>query len=124
MPVAIKDLRPGDMVLHKARPMYVTNVEDGKVSVIDILASEEKTVLPVSNMFGFDFVSKITTPLNINPATPDKDNPFGNLMPFMMMQSLFGENKEEDNGDFGKWMMLSAMTGQENPFSKMFNFGN
>lgn len=57
MPVAIKDLRAGDMVLHRGKPMYVQSVEEDGIHCIDILNSEAKVVVPVTNMFGFDFVA-------------------------------------------------------------------
>lgn len=127
MPAAVKDLRPGDMVLHKGVPMYVESVDSGTVSVIDILASEAKVVLPVSNMFGFDFVTRIVSFVNLDTAQPDADNPFGNIMPFMMMDMVFnGKNSSEsENIDFGKMMVMSAMfNGKSNPFANLFNFGS
>lgn len=119
MPAAIKDLRPGAMVLHQGKPMYVTSVEKG-VEVVDILASEAKTILPVSNMFGFDYVTTIVSFMNLGTTTPTSDNPFGNLMPFMMAQMVFGEDGSLENIDMGKMMMLSMMTGQQNPFTNFF----
>lgn len=120
MPAAIKDLRPGAMVLHQGKPMYVTSVEKG-VEVVDILASEAKTILPVSNMFGFDYVTTIVSFMNFGTVTPTSDNPFGNLMPFMMAQMVFGEDGGFENMDIGKMMMFSMMTGQQNPFSAFLN---
>lgn len=121
MPAAIKDLRPGAMVLHQGKPMYVTNVENG-IEVVDVLASEAKTILPVSNMFGFDYVTTIVSFMNLGTTTPTSDNPFGNLMPFMMAQMVFSDG---DNGfgemDMGKMMMFSMMTGQQNPFASFLN---
>ena len=133
IPVAVKDLRPGDMVLHKDKPMFVNNIdnESGVVSVVDILASESKSVLPVSNMFGFDFVTKITSFINFDAGEPSADSPFGNLVPFLMMQSMFGNNGNGNNASFfgandtiGQLIMYSAlMGGKVNPFANMFNFG-
>lgn len=128
VPAAINDLRPGTMVLHQGKPMYVTNIENG-IEVVDILASEAKTILPVSNMFGFDYVTTIVSFMNLNAATPTSDNPFGNLMPFMMAQMLFGENNDDPgntaiNMDMSKMMMFSMMSGQQNPFSSLFSFNN
>lgn len=82
MPAAIKDLRAGDMVLHRGKPMYVQSVEEDG---IDILNSENKVIVPVTNMFGFNFVTKVVSLMNFNAAQPSAENPFGNLMPFMMM---------------------------------------
>lgn len=133
IPVAVKDLRPGDMVLHKNKPMFVNSIdgESGAVSVIDILASESKSVLPVSNMFGFDFVTKITSFINFDAGEPSADNPFGNLVPFLMMQSMFSNNGNGNSASFfgvndiiNQMVMYSALMGDKtNPFANMFNFG-
>ena len=113
MPVAIKDLRAGDMVLHRGKPMYVQSVEEDDIHCIDILNSEAKVVVPVTNMFGFDFVTKIVSLMNFNAAQPSAENPFGNLMPLMMMSSVMGDDSDND---FSKMMMM----GGSNPFTTMF----
>lgn len=113
MPVAIKDLRAGDMVLHRGKPMYVQSVEEDGIHCIDILNSEAKVVVPVTNMFGFDFVTKIVSLMNFNAAQPSAENPFGNLMPLMMMSSVMGDDSDND---FSKMMMM----GGSNPFAAMF----
>lgn len=117
MPAAIKDLRAGDMVLHRGKPMYVQSVEEDGIHCIDILNSEAKVVVPVTNMFGFDFVTKIVSLMNLNAAQPSAENPFGNLMPFMMMSSVMGDDSDND---FSKMMMMSMMMGGSNPFTTMF----
>lgn len=125
MPVPVNSLRPGDTVLHQGRPMYVTGIVNTQVDAIDILASEAKVIIPVTNMFGFNFVTKIVSLINLNASTPSPDQPFGNLMPFFMLSSVMGEgdgNNFFENMDIGKLIVFSAMTGNANPFSNMFNF--
>ena len=117
MPVAIKDLRAGDMVLHRSKPMYVQSVEEDGIHCIDILNSEAKVIVPVTNMFGFNFVTKVVSLMNFNAAQPSAENPFGNLMPFMMMSSVMGDDSDND---FSKMMMMSMMMGGSNPFTTMF----
>lgn len=113
MPAAIKDLRAGDMVLHRGKPMYVQSVEEDGIHCIDILNSEAKVIVPVTNMFGFNFVTKVVSLMNFNAAQPSAENPFGNLMPFMMMSSVMGDDSDND---FSKMMMM----GGSNPFAAMF----
>lgn len=113
MPAAIKDLRAGDMVLHRGKPMYVQSVEEDGIHCIDILNSEAKVIVPVTNMFGFNFVTKVVSLMNFNAAQPSAENPFGNLMPFMMMSSVMGDDSDND---FSKMMMM----GGSNPFTVMF----
>ena len=117
MPTAIKDLRAGDMVLHRGKPMYVQSVEEDGIHCIDILNSENKVIVPVTNMFGFNFVTKVVSLMNFNAAQPSAENPFGNLMPFMMMSSVMGDDSDND---FSKMMMMSMMMGGSNPFTAMF----
>lgn len=113
MPAAIKDLRAGDMVLHRGKPMYVQSVEEDGIHCIDILNSENKVIVPVTNMFGFNFVTKVVSLMNFNAAQPSAENPFGNLMPFMMMSSVMSDDSDND---FSKMMMM----GGSNPFTTMF----
>ena len=117
MPAAIKDLRAGDMVLHRGKPMYVQSVEEDGIHCIDILNSENKVIVPVTNMFGFNFVTKVVSLMNFNAAQPSAENPFGNLMPFMMMSSVMGDDSDND---FSKMMMMSMMMGGSNLFTAMF----
>lgn len=119
MPAAVTSIAPGDMILHQKRPMFVTEV--GKhIEAVDILDSEAKTIIPVTNMFGFNFVTKVVSFINLGNTQPSADQPFGNLMPMMMAQMVFNGDSEMD---FGKMMMLSMMMGGNNPFATMFNFG-
>jgi len=126
MPVAIKDIKAGDIINHQSKAMFVTRVEETKLTVIDLTASEEKVVIPVSNVFGFNFITKVVSLMNLNIGTPSPDQPFGNLMPIMMLSAL-SDNEGEDgdffgNMDMSKMMMLSMMTGNQNPFANLFNF--
>ncbi|MDE7089076.1 MAG: hypothetical protein K2O54_03060 [Prevotella sp.] len=126
VPVAINAVVAGDMVMHNGKPMYVTAVNGTNLNVIDILESEAKNVIPVTNMFGFNFVTKVVSFINFG-ANPTPDQPFGNLMPIMMASMVFGEGETPFGGDmdFGKMMMLSMMMGGTggNPFANMFNLG-
>lgn len=106
MPVAASAVKEGDMIIHKHHPMFVSSISKGN---IDILESEVKTVIPTSNPFGFNFITKIMPIVNFG----NTDQPFGNLMPMMMASMVFGDN----GNDMGKMFMLSAMMGNSNPFS-------
>ena len=85
MPVALKDIKAGDVVLHNKTPMYVEGVKDDKLLVVDPVDAEEKIVLPLANMFGFNFITKIVSVVDLSAAAPSEDSPFGNLLPFMLM---------------------------------------
>lgn len=106
LPVAIKDVKTGDVVLHNKVPVYVEKVEDGKLLVIDPVESEERIVLPITNMFGFNFVTKIVSIMDMSGVAPTADSPFGNMLPFMMAS----------NGNIDP-VMLMLMSGKAADFT-------
>lgn len=104
--------------MHNDTPIYVTEVEDGRIQAIDLCVSEEKTVVPVKNLFNFNFVTKVAPLVNFGNMKPSTDQPFGNIMPMLMM-SKFLDNKSKDNDPMTMFMMMN-MTNGANPFSTMF----
>jgi len=126
MPVAIKDVRPGDVIVHKGTAVFVAETAENKITGVDISLSEEKTVIPVTNIFGFNFVTKLTPLVNFNMGTPSPDQPFGNIMQMMLLSQIFGKEQDSDGDFFGemsmeKLMMLSMLTGQQNPFANLMS---
>lgn len=111
MPVAIKDVAVGDIVIHNHKPMFVVNTGD-KITAIDIYNGEEKTILLTKNMFGFDFVVKVISFINFSGASAE--NPFGNMWPLFMLSDrntelgLNGTNEMDSKSMF----MLMAIMGQ------------
>lgn len=120
IPATIKDISAGDLIIHQKKPMYVTEITDSNIGVVDIINSEVKTVIPITNMFGFNFITKIVSFLNFGSSTPTEEQPFGNIMASMVF------NEDEDstfgNMDMSKLMMISMLSGNSNPFGNMFNF--
>ena len=103
MPVAIKDITKGDIVIHNKVPMFVLDIKDGGVIAVDVRAGEEKKILPTNSPFGFNFVTKVVSMFNAFNGAPTPDAPFGNFLPFMMM----GEGNEID--PFVMCMMMQNM---------------
>lgn len=109
MPVAIKDVKAGDVIIHNGTPMHVTHINDGNnIVAIDFVAHEHKCIVPTKSPFGFNFVTKVVCLAESmfgNMATPDESNPFGGmLLPMMLMGS-----EGKDNKDMFKTMMLMNM---------------
>lgn len=104
MPVAIKDVAFGDVIVHNRVPMFVVGVsEDHKnLTVVDVRAGENKTIIPTVNMFGFNFCTKVVSLFNM--GTPTADQPFGNMLPLLLMN----DNKGADIDP----MMLMFMMNQ------------
>ena len=92
MPVAIKDIASGDVVIHNRKPMFVSKVEDGKILAIDPAAGEEKVIMLTTNMFGFDFATKVINLFAGFSGGATADTPFGNMLPLMLMS----EGKNDD----------------------------
>ena len=105
MPVAIKDIAVGDIIIHNRVPMFVTKVsnEGNAVTAVDARAGEEKRVLPTTSPFGFNFVTKVVSMFTAFESTPTPDAPFGNFLPFMLMG--------EDNKEIDPLMLMMMMQG-------------
>lgn len=102
MPIAMKDIAVGDMVIHNKVPMFVNEITpEGKIVVTDIYAGEEKIIMPTKSPFGFNFITKVVSLLDMSDmAKPCASNPFGNMWMLMMLES----------GDIDP-MMLMMMNG-------------
>ena len=114
MPVAVDAVRMGDVVIHARKPMIVKDVSMTGVVVIDVIAGEEKTILPTKSPFGFNFITRVVSLFDMNGATiADAQNPFGNMLPFFLM----GEGKEIDPMMF---MLMGNQQFAQNPMMMYF----
>lgn len=113
MPVAVKDIAVGDIVIHNRVPMFVESVENG-IHVVDIRAGEKKEILPTTNMFGFNFVTKIVSLFNAFQSSPTPDQPFGNMLPFLMLNSEDGKAMDSDT------MLMFMMMQNQNDSANIF----
>lgn len=113
MPVAIKDVKVGDIVIHNRKAMFVIDVSETGMTAIDPQAGEEKKILLTKSPFGFNFATKVVSLFNMTSDAPTPDAPFGNMLPFLMMSENSGEF------DMNTMLMLSMMGGQSGmDFSK------
>ena len=113
MPVAVKDIAVGDIVIHNRVPMFVESVENG-IHVVDIRAGEKKEILPTTNMFGFNFVTKIVSLFNAFQSSPTPDQPFGNMLPFLMLNGEDGKSMDSDT------MLMFMMMQNQNSSTNVF----
>ena len=124
MPVAIKDIAVGDIVVHNRVPMFVigTDKEGGAVTAVDVKAGEEKKILPTTSPFGFNFVTKVVSMFSAFENTPTPDAPFGNFLPFMLMND---ENAGNEPDPLVMMMMLqnSGTNAFNNPIMMMYFLG-
>ena len=107
IPVAIDAIEAGDVIIFNRRPCFVFGFsEQGDVIAIDIAMGEKKTILPPKSPFGFNYITKIVSLVDnmFGGEAPSAENPFGNILPFMMMS--------EDNSSMKDMLpMMMLMNG-------------
>lgn len=135
MPTSIKKIVENDIIMHSNAYVVVKEVKANSLVVVSPFSSEIKEVIPVKNMFGFNFYTKLTPLFDMSGAKADEENPFGSMMPMMLMSQMGGqagnqmnpmmmlammnmskkkdgEDKGEDNGFMSKeMMMMMALSG-------------
>ena len=106
MPVSKAQLAVGDVILHPAdkTPLVVKENAETAIIAVEPKTNEIKTFAPKKSIFGFDFYTKIMTPMDMfGGANANAENPFGNVLPFLM----FGDG----NTDMSSMLMFSMMNG-------------
>ena len=116
MPVAIKDIAVGDVIIHARKPMFViSKTEAGDLIAIDPVAGEKKTIMPSKNMFGFNFAIKVVSLFdNLMGQTPTSENPFGNMWMLMLM-----DDKSDMKDMLVPMMLMNQANGSTNTFNPM-----
>lgn len=128
IPAAPHTVRAGDMIIHQGKGMYVVaDVCEGDtcVSVIDPRAGESKEILFTKSPFGFTFIVKLVSLLDMSGIEANPDNPFGNLLPLAMMGDkdcdaatmmamMMMMNSESCSFDMSNPMMMYALMSSDN----------
>ena len=113
MPTAITEIRVRDIILHQDKPMMCINGnDDGSIRAIDFTTQEIKDIMPKKNPFGFNFVTKVVCPFGENSFMmdgfgADSSNPFGNMLPMMMLM----DDKDGTRDKTDMMMMAMMMSG-------------
>lgn len=115
IPKAVNAVVPGDIILHNGKPMFVEEVlNNNKFAVIDPYEGTAVTILAPVSPFGFNFITKIVSLTDCMPEASE-DNPFGNLLPFML----------GDNNSLAMAMMLNKDSKEIDPLMLLaINGGN
>lgn len=105
MPVAISDIKIGDIILHNGKPAFVTEEPVGNEIVIMYpIAKEIKHIMAPRNVFGFNYITKVvdfTNGMFAAGANATSDSPFGNnLLPLIIMS---------ENGNMDSMLPLFMM---------------
>lgn len=118
-PVAIKDIKIGDIIKHGNSYVIVKDIAGGNfLEVIEPCTNEVKIVMPLRNIFGFDFYTKVVSLMGEGAfGTIDESNPFGDMLPFFLMMG----DKNTNGFDAKTYMLMTALNGgamdfQNNPW--------
>lgn len=116
MPVAIKDIAVGDVIIHARKPMFViSKTEAGDLIAIDPVAGEKKTIMPIRSPFGFNFATKVVSLFdNLMGQAPTSENPFGNMWMLMLM-----DGKSDLKDIMISMMLINQASGSTNTFNPM-----
>lgn len=111
MPTRIDQLVKGDYILYKDVPYIVKDVRGKDITGINMKTQANSSVKYANNMFGFNFVTKLITLMDMN----GEGNQMGNmLMPMLLM----GDGKKDD---MMTMMMLSGAMGGNTDTSNIFS---
>lgn len=103
IPVALKDLKKGDIVIYNEVYYLVRAVTDTHISAIHVKRGIIENLIPKTSIFGFSFYIKIVTPME--NFKPDSSNPFNSILPFLLFED------GNDNNSMNDIIMMSMMSG-------------
>lgn len=103
MPVSREQISVGDVIRHNNDWVIVNEVSNTEIKVAKPWTKEIVAVIPETSIFGFSFYTKIVNPFEGLGKEANADNPFGNILPFLIMQN--------DGGDSMNPMMMAMMFG-------------
>ena len=122
IPKAVNNVVAGDIILHNGKPMFVEEVlNNNKFAVIDPYEGTAITILAPVSPFGFNFITKIVSLTDCMPEASE-DNPFGNLLPFMLGDNnslMLAMMLNKGAGDIDP-MIFAAMSGNSNMLPLLF----
>lgn len=122
IPVCRDKIEVGDVILHNDQWVIVNDISESEIKVAKPWNKEVAYVIPETSIFGFSYYTKVLNMFESFGNAADSDNPFGNMLPFMLM-SQGGDIKS----DMTTMMMLMAMNGGEmnfdNPLMMMMLMG-
>ena len=94
VPKALSKIIIGDVVFHNGTPVFVEDIlDESRLLVVDPKDGTEKTIMPTHSIFGFDYITTLMSLVDYAYTDKaDKEHPFGNLLPFIMLGNNNGEN--------------------------------
>lgn len=104
MPVSREQLSVGDVIRHNDTWVIVNEIYETEIKVAKPWTKEIVTVIPETSIFGFSFYTKAMNPFEGFIKNANAESPFGNILPFLMMQNSEG-------GDSTNALMMAMMFG-------------
>lgn len=111
MPVSKEQIKTGDVIRHNDLWVIVNSVTPTEIKVARPYTKEIVSVIPETSIFGFSFYTKVMNPFENFGATATADNPFGNMLPLMLMSGGDAKNSND------MLMMMLAFGGGKIDFS-------
>ena len=123
MPIAASAVAEGDYILHQHKWVRVLKIlNGGRLEVEDMQERQVVTILPLKNVFGFEFYTKLFCFADNLFGEVNAENPFGNLLPLMLM------SKDSKNDNLLPLMLMSSgfngSNAQMNPLMMYALMGN
>lgn len=118
IPVATNQVKVNDIIYFKKNYVIVKEIVAEGLKVVNPWEGDIKTIIPETNIFNFNYYTKVINIFETIGGTANEANPFGNLLPFIMFTDI---NKGND-GDMLKFIMLSQMSGGTVNFNNMLPF--
>lgn len=130
MPVSKDQIKVGDVIKHNDAWVIVNDVTPSEIKVAKPWTKEIVSVIPETSIFGFSFYTKVMNPFENFGTTATADNPFGNILPFMLMSG--GDTKNSNDIlmmmlalgggkiDFSNPMMMYMLMGDKGNINDMF----
>lgn len=120
IPVQTKDIALNDCILHNGAPCIVIATAP-ILKVISLTAGTEDTVKLTTNMFGFNFVTKIVSMMDLAGLTGGTGGDMTAMLPLLM---LSGDNNSNSDDTLKAIMMMQMMqqnNTQQTNTNNMFN---
>lgn len=102
MPVGKDQIKVGDIIKYFDKWVMIAQIDNTTITTIDPWTREIRVIIPEKSVFGFDYYTKVIDIFSSFNVNADSSNPFGNILPFMMMS---------DKSDIDP-MMFMMMNGQ------------
>lgn len=90
-------LEAGDLIKSDGDYYYVVQVNDGNVKTLSAATGEMKEIVPVDNILGIRFYSKVVTLAEDLISNGEDDSNTDKLMMAMAMSSMTGDGQDQDS---------------------------